>query len=85
MAPSSVGAGVQTGVDHASGVKGTRDGSKVRLTFDDNGAVRQYLEGKHVSPILMKGFISRQEGAELRAAAEFVRHLDTAPGSVIAR
>lgn len=65
-------------------VKGTRDGSKVRLTFDDDGAVRQYFEGKHVSPNLMEGFISRQEGAELRAAVEFVRHPDPVPGSVIA-
>ena len=57
-------------------VGGSRRGSEVRLTFQDNGAVRQYFEGKHVDLNLMEGFVSRQEGSELRTTVEFVRRVE---------
>ena len=47
----------------------------MKLTFKDNGSVRQYFEGKHVDPNLIEGFIARQEGSELRTTVEFVRHV----------
>ena len=54
-------------------VEGARRGSKVKLTFKDKRAVRQYFEGKHVNLDLIEGFLAPEEGSELRAAVEFVR------------
>ncbi|WP_423928450.1 hypothetical protein [Candidatus Palauibacter sp.] len=54
-------------------VEGSRRGAKVRLDFKDNGAVRQYFEGKQVDQNVIEGSVSPREGSEHRVMVEFER------------
>ena len=53
-------------------VGGSRQGSRVRLTFTVGGTVR-YFEGKQEHGNTIEGFLFLQQGAEHRAALKFVR------------
>ena len=54
-------------------VGGFRRGSKVQLSFTDNGEVRQHFDGEQADRNLIEGFISPEEGSEPRVPVEFVR------------